>query len=119
MYTSYCRLVWKWASSPQQSPTTTNAAESGGVVNKQIEKGLLLSVRVIFLNRWILGKVTERGCLVHFARLANILLKDEDSARDNHVVACNFAKYSPIKKISLRDSARNLFNGVINNPTGP
>jgi len=28
MYTSYCRPVWKWASSPQQSPTTTNAAES-------------------------------------------------------------------------------------------
>ena len=40
----------------------------------------------------------ERGCLVHFARLANTLLKDEESARDNHVLACNFAKYSPILK---------------------
>ena len=29
-------------------------------------------------------------------RLANTLLKDEESARDNHVFACNFAKYSPI-----------------------
>jgi len=29
-------------------------------------------------------------------RLANTLLKDEESARDNHVLACNFAKYSPI-----------------------
>jgi len=38
----------------------------------------------------------ERGCLMHFARLANILLKDEESARDNHVLACNFAKYLPI-----------------------
>ena len=38
----------------------------------------------------------ERGCLMHFARLANTLLKDEESARDNHVLACNFAKYSPI-----------------------
>jgi len=38
----------------------------------------------------------ERGCLMHFARLANTLLKDEESARDNHVFACNFAKYSPI-----------------------
>ena len=37
----------------------------------------------------------ERGCLMHFARLANTLLKDEESARDNHVFACNFAKYSP------------------------
>jgi len=26
----------------------------------------------------------ERGCIVHFARMANIALKDKDSARDNH-----------------------------------
>jgi len=26
---------------------------------------------------------------MHFARLANTLLKDEESARDNHVPACN------------------------------
>ena len=32
---------------------------------------------------------------MHFA-LANTLLKDEKSARDNHVFACNLAKYSPI-----------------------
>ena len=38
----------------------------------------------------------ERGCLMHFARLANTLLKDEESARDNHVFVYNFAKYSPI-----------------------
>ena len=41
----------------------------------------------------------ECGCLVHFARLTNTLLKDEESAQDNHVLACDFAKYSPIKKI--------------------
>ena len=35
----------------------------------------------------------ERGCLMHFACLAKRLLKYEESARDNHVVACNFAKY--------------------------
>ena len=28
--------------------------------------------------------------------LANTLLKDEESAQDNHVIACNFAKYLPI-----------------------
>ena len=38
----------------------------------------------------------ERGCLMHFARLANTQLKDEESARDNHVLACNIAEYSPI-----------------------
>jgi len=29
----------------------------------------------------------QRGCLMHFARLANTLLKDEEGARDNHVLA--------------------------------
>jgi len=38
---------------------------------------------------------------VHFARLANTMLKDEESARDNHVLACNFAKYLPIFNIHL------------------
>ena len=38
----------------------------------------------------------ERDCLMHSARLASTLLKDKESARDNHVLACNFAKYLPI-----------------------
>jgi len=44
----------------------------GGVVNNQVEKGLLLSVRVKKI--WQSYK-QERGCLMHFARLANKLLK--------------------------------------------
>jgi len=63
----------------------------GGVVNNQIKKGLLLSAW-FFLYRWIFGNI----CLMHFARLANTLLKDGESARDNHVLACNYARYSPI-----------------------
>jgi len=35
---------------------------------------------------------------MHSAYLANTLLSDEESARYNHVLACNFAKYLPIKK---------------------
>ena len=35
---------------------------------------------------------------MHFVRLANTLLKDEESARNNNVLACNFSKYSPIVK---------------------
>jgi len=51
----------------------------------------------------------ERGCLMHFARLANTLLKDEESARDNHVLACNFGKYLPILNFfALTDSTINL-----------
>ena len=70
----------------------------GGVVNKQIKEGLLLSLRVknFFksMNIWQSYK-QERGCLMHFARLANTLLKDEESARDNRI-ASNLSKYSPI-----------------------
>ena len=38
--------------------------------------------------------VSEKcGCLMHFAHLANTLLKDEESIRDYRIIACNFAKY--------------------------
>ena len=61
------------------------------------------------MNIWQSYK-QERDCLVHVARLANTLLEDEESAGDNHVLACNFTKYSPILTIfSLADSAINLF----------
>jgi len=60
----------------------------GGVVNNQIRKGLLLSLWVKkvlkSVNIWQSYK-QERGCFVHFARLAKTLLKDEESARDNHI----------------------------------
>jgi len=39
----------------------------------------------------------EGGCFMHFARLANTLLKDEESVRDNHILARNFVKYLPLK----------------------
>ena len=62
----------------------------------QIKKGLLLSVKVkiVFfksVNIWQSDK-QEHGCLMHFARLANKLLKDEKSAWDNYVFVGNFAK---------------------------
>ena len=39
-------------------------------------------------------------------RLANTPLKDEESARDNHVLACNFAKFSfflahPVHRVTV------------------
>ena len=55
-------------------------------------------------NIWQSYNKQQRGCLMHFARLANTLLKDENSAQDNHVLVGNFAKYLPIyKKNSLTD----------------
>jgi len=64
----------------------------GGVVNNQIKKGLLLSLSVKFflksVNIWQ-SYNHKRGCLMHFARLANTLLKDKESARDSHVKSVN------------------------------
>jgi len=39
-------------------------------------------------------------------RLATTLLKDEESARDNDVLVCNYVKYSPIKQV-FTDRLRN------------
>jgi len=70
-----------------------------GLLITKLGKGLLLSLRVKRIlksvNIWQSYK-QERGCLKHFVRLANKLRKDEESARDYHVLACNFAKYSQI-----------------------
>ena len=52
-------------------------------------------IKIKSVNIWRSYK-QELGCLMHFARLANTLLRDEESARDNHVLACYFAKYLPI-----------------------
>jgi len=57
---------------------------------------------------------------MHFARLANKLLKDEESAQDNHVIACNFAKYSPISIFFTdRISNKPFLNLVIDSATTP
>ena len=61
-----------------------------GVVNNQIKKCLLLSLSVKkslkLMNIWQRYN-QERGCLVHFMRLATTLQKVEQSARDNHSLA--------------------------------
>jgi len=70
-----------------------------GVVNNQIRKGLLLNLSANYLlklvNIWQSYK-QERDCLVHFLRLLVACCSGAQSALDNHVLACNFAKYSPI-----------------------
>jgi len=52
---------------------------------------------------------SARRVYCYFARLANTPIKDEESARDSRVLACNSARYSPILEFfSLTDSAINL-----------
>ena len=59
------------------------------------------------VNSWQSYK-QERGCLMHFLHLLAVWWPDAQNARDNHVLACNFEKYSLIKKCSLTDLAINL-----------
>ena len=52
-------------------------------------------------------------------RTATTLLKNEESARCNHILACNFAKYSPILFFTDRLSNKPFLNLVIYNHTTP
>ena len=83
----------------------------GGVVYNQSKKGLLLSLwvkKIVKIGEY-LAKLQARAWLSHaLCAQGQHTAKDEESARDNHVFACNFAKYSPISIFSLSDSAINL-----------
>jgi len=84
-----------------QGSVATYLRCGGDVSNIQISKSLLLQsaseTKLNLMNIWRSYK-QDRCSFVHFVRLANTLLKDEESARDNHLFACNFAKYSPTQK---------------------
>jgi len=62
------------------------------------------------LNGEYLAKLQARTWLSRaIVRLAKTLLRDGENARNNHVLACNFAKYSPFFNFfSLSDSTINL-----------
>ena len=74
----------------------TTLTTGGGVVNNQIKKGLLLSLseKKNKIGEY-LTKLQARRRLSRAlcARLLTTLLKDEESARDNHVLVCYFAKH--------------------------
>ena len=78
------------------------------VVNNQTKKGLLLSVRVNFLtvNIWQ-SYSQERGCLMHFAHLANTLLKTKKVHETIMFLLVTLPNIHRFKKI-LSDSAINL-----------
>jgi len=69
-----------------------------GVVNNQIKNGLFLSLRVRKILKPVnIWKLQARTC--SFPALSpsfGSVLAKRTSARDNHVLACNFDKYSPI-----------------------
>ena len=67
----------------------------GGIFNNHIEKSLLQSLPVIFfksVNIW--HSYGQEGGLCH--ALTAVWWPDTQSARDNHLLTCNFAKCSPM-----------------------
>ena len=76
----------------------------------QIKQGLLLSLPVKTnlksVNIWH-SYGQKCGLCLALSSTSSSAVEGRTSARDNHLLACNFAKYSP-KKISLADSAINL-----------
>ena len=60
----------------------------------------------------------QTRCVIHFLRLLAVCWP---SARDNHLLACNSAKYLPISKLFFHSqTAQKAFlNMVINNATAP
>jgi len=54
-----------------------------------------------YLLTYLLSYGQKGDCVVQFLRLLvlAVLWPGAQSARDNHLLACNFAKYSPIRKI--------------------
>ena len=103
-------MLAKQATNDKLQGSVATYLRCGGVVNNQIKKGSLLSPwvkKIKLVNIWQSYK-QERDCLVHFLRLSAVCWPGALSARDNHVLACNFAKYSPILFFSPTDSAMNL-----------
>jgi len=90
--------VWKQAINDKLQNSVATYLRCVGVVNNQIKKGLLLSLsvkKIKSVNIWQSYK-QERGCFVHFLRLLAACWPDAQTTRENHVLACNFVKYSPI-----------------------
>jgi len=69
-----------------------------GIVNKQIKKRLLLSLSVkkIKIGEYFVNLQARTWLSRALCASGHHAAKDEESARDNHVLARNFAKYSPI-----------------------
>jgi len=90
--------------------TVVTYLRCGGIVNNQIKINLLLSLQVKFVKSVNISHSCgqKMNCVDQFLRLLSVWWPCAQSARDNLVLACNFAKYSPILNFSLADSAINL-----------
>ena len=58
----------------------------------------------------------ERGCLVYFLSLSAVGWPGSQTARNNHVLACNFAKYLPILFFTDRLSNKRFLIWLLTTP---
>jgi len=72
---------------------------------KKVVHRLIMATILSNLNRIFHGKFP-----------ANTLLKGKESVRDNHALACNFVKYSPINFFSLRLSNKPFLIWLLTTP---
>ena len=95
----------------------------GGVVNNQIKKGFIaefVSKRLKSVNIWQLGLQARTLLSRAHSSSSAVCWPGVPGARDNHVLACNNAKYSPTFEIFFTDRLSNkLHSLVINNHTTP
>jgi len=77
--------VRKQATNDKLPGSVATCLRCGGVVNNQIEKGLLpsLPLEKIKVGQYLASYKEEGGCLVDFVHMATISLKVEESERHN------------------------------------
>jgi len=88
--------------------TVVTYLRCGGIFNNQIKQGLLLSLPVKTnlksVNIWH-SYGQKGGLCLALSSTSSSAVEGRTSARDNHLLACNFAKYSPKKN----------FTGILSN----
>ena len=98
-----------------RAPSNNGCLDQPKSISQTAPRSVHTFCRVVTIKLDRLGKIFEyleklkqtRGCLVHFLRLLAVHWPGAQSTRYNHILACNFARYSPILIFfSLTDSAR-------------
>jgi len=94
----------------QGSVATYLRCGDGDIVNNQIKKGLLLSpwVKFFLIGEYLANLQARTWLPCALSLCLAVRWSGAQSAQDNHVLACNVAKYSLILFFSLTDLAINL-----------
>jgi len=88
-------IVGKQAINDKLQGSVATYLSYGGIVNNHIKKGFCWACQWILFNPVNIWQSynQEDGCLMHFLRHLAMRWPSAQSAWDNHLLACNFAKY--------------------------